>query len=281
MKHLSFLLGCVVTSAGIPPQGVAAQEGIFPDKNLAAVVRKCVFEKRDNDQPLVEDDVATISAIHGVGAGIKDLTGLEKCRSLAESNFENNEIQDISAIKDLENLQSLNLARNRIRDIGAVAKLTGLQYVHLAHNRIRDLKPLAKLANLRSLYLSDNQIDDASPLAGLGKLGSLYLDGNALGDISPLAKLEALRSLDLRGNQVADLAPLKKLKEWKYLFLDGNRVTDLSVLIEMGTKDKAGDQRFAPFWSIYLSGNPLTDEAKKTQLAQLRRVAKKVVFKEK
>ena len=38
----------------------AAAEGIFPDKNLEKVVRKYVFEKRNNDEPIVADDVINI-----------------------------------------------------------------------------------------------------------------------------------------------------------------------------------------------------------------------------
>jgi Leucine-rich repeat (LRR) protein len=115
----------------------------------------------------------------------------------------------------------------------------------------------------------------------LGKLWSLYLDGNEVEDLGPLSSLDALSSLDLRENRVANLTPLKNSKQWKYLFLNGNKVTDLKVLVEMGTKDKSSEERFAPFWTIDLSGNPLTNQAKTRQLPQLRQVAKKVIFKEK
>ena len=71
----------------------AAAEGVFPDKNLEAVVRQYVFEKRNNEEPIVEDDVVNISTIVGKGKGIKDLTGLEKCRSLALLDLEGNEIE--------------------------------------------------------------------------------------------------------------------------------------------------------------------------------------------
>ena len=56
---------------------------IFPDKNLEAAVRKFVFEKRDNDKPLVEADLVSLSTIQAVGLGITNLAGLEKCQSLA------------------------------------------------------------------------------------------------------------------------------------------------------------------------------------------------------
>ena len=271
------VIGMVVLS--FSPQ-FAAAEGIFPDKNLEQVVRRYVFEKRDNEEPIVEADVVNISTIVGKGKGIKDLTGLEKCRSLALLDLEENEIENIDAIKELTNIQSLNLAKNKLKDIKPIEGLTKLQYVHLASNQISELAPLAKLENLRSLYLSQNQVKDLAPLAELKKIWSLYLAQNQVEDLKPLAGLKWLDSLDLRGNQVADLSPLKELTEWKFLFLDNNKVTDLGVLIEMGKKDREGSQRFSYFWQIYLAGNPLSDEAKKTQLPELQKVAKLVQVEE-
>jgi internalin A len=258
--------------------GTLHAQGLFADKNLEAAVRRYVFEKRNNDQPLTEDDVVNISTIQGKNKGIKDLSGLEKCRSLAQLDLEGNEIESLEPIKDLKNIQSLTLAKNKIKNIQPLEGLSKLQYVQLADNQVSDLSPLAKLTNLRSLYLSRNQIKDLTPIAGLGKLWSLYLDGNQIENIAPLANLKTVDSLDLRGNAVSDIAPLKGLTEWKYLLLDNNKLTDVKVLIEMGKADKEGSQRFAPFWNIYLSGNPLSEDAKKSQLEELKKWSKKVVF---
>ena len=71
---------------------------IFPDKNLEAVVRRNVFEKRDNDEPLTAKDVENISTIEGKGKGVRDLRGLEHCRSLALIDLEDNDIADIDPI---------------------------------------------------------------------------------------------------------------------------------------------------------------------------------------
>src|SRR4051812_49382703 len=80
---------------------VASAQSIFPDKNLENVVRKYVFEKRNTDQPIVEQDVANIALLEGPGKGIASLAGLEKCKSLALINLKGNEIADISALKEL------------------------------------------------------------------------------------------------------------------------------------------------------------------------------------
>lgn len=283
MKRLSLTLATLL----LLPAFVLAQEekkeeakpqpapaSIFPDKNLEAVVRQYVFEKRNNDQPLTEKDVENISTITGKNKGVKDLTGLEKCRSLALLDLEGNEIENLAPIKDLKNIQSLTLAKNKIKDIAPVAELTRLQYLQLEDNQVADLAPLAKLENLRSLYLSRNQITNIEPLKGLTKLWSLYLDGNQLTDIKPLAELKNLSSLGLKNNQIADLSALAGMTELRYLFLEGNQITDLSVLVEMAKKDAGGEQRFAPFWRVYLTGNPLSDAARNTQLPELKNHAR-------
>ena len=48
------------------------------------------------------------------------------------------------------------------------------------------------------------------------------------------------------------------------------KMSNIQVLVEMAKKDRAGSNRFAPFWKVYLTGNPLSDAAKKVQLEELR-----------
>src|SRR5215216_1212117 len=74
---------------------------IFPDKNLEVAVRKFVFEKRDNNKPITEADVSSLSTISGPGLQIKDLSGLEKCKSLASLDLAKNQISNLTPIKDL------------------------------------------------------------------------------------------------------------------------------------------------------------------------------------
>lgn len=242
---------------------------LFPDKNLEAAVRKYVFEKKNNDKPLTADDVRNIATIEARGKKIKNLAGLEHCENVALIDLAANEITDLGPLQGLKKLQSLTLMKNKIKDIGPLANLTGLQYLHLAENQITDIKPLAKLTNLTALYLSKNQITDATPLGGLKKLWSLYLNGNKITDIKPLANLKNLSSLDLRANGITDISPLAGGTEYRYLFLDNNKITDVAVLVNMAAKDAAAQKRFAPFWRIYLTGNPLSAAARKNQLPAL------------
>src|SRR5688572_2792437 len=56
-------------------------DDLFPDKNLEAVVRQQVFEKRNKPEPLVEADVQNVAIVSGKGKKITNLAGLEKCKS--------------------------------------------------------------------------------------------------------------------------------------------------------------------------------------------------------
>ena len=135
----------------------APKEPIFPDKNLEAVVRKSVYAKRNNDEPITEDDVLNISTVKGRGKGIRDLTGLEKCRSLALLDLADNQITDIAPIANLPRLQSLDLSNNSIGDISTLSTLKALQYIELSNNQVSDLKALSGLKNMSALYLGDRK----------------------------------------------------------------------------------------------------------------------------
>lgn len=258
------------------PEAKEGPQSIFPDANLAAAVRKYVFEKRYTDAPITSEDVKDLSTIEARGKGIKSLAGLEQCRSLALLSLPENEIEDLTPISGLKNLQLLDLSKNRIHDIAPLRELEKLQYLQLEGNRVVDVKPLEGLGALTSLYLSGNAVEDITPIAKLEKLWSLYLDGNQVRDVTPLAKLGRLSSLDLRSNHIDDIRPLAGLGELRYLFLDHNNLDpdDLAVLIEMAERDANGEKRFAPYWQVFLSGNRIDEN--EARLAKLRELVKKV-----
>lgn len=266
------LFTAILISASI--RVATAQESIFPDKNLEKVVRQYVFEKRNNDQPIVEKDVEAISRIVGKKKGITNLAGLEKCKSLAELDLAGNEITDIAAIKDLKHIQWLDLSSNKLVDIGPLAELQALQYLNLSNNQIKELAPVAKLENMASLYLEKNQIENLAPVGGLTKLWSLYVEGNKISNLEPLAALRRLDTLDVSENQVSNLAPIAGLK-FKSLMLGKNQLSDLSVLVDMCKKDLEGPKQFALFVKIYLDGNLLSD-AGKAQVEELKKLGVRV-----
>src|ERR1051325_12237365 len=114
----------IASLSGAPP--VAAQSSadapVFKDKNLEKAVRKFVFDKRDNDKPITEADVANLSTIQGVGLAIADLSGLEKCVNLASLDLAKSKIKDLTPLKGLGKLQYLNLADNQVEDLAPLAE---------------------------------------------------------------------------------------------------------------------------------------------------------------
>lgn len=252
------------------PESAKPEAPIFKDNNLEAAVRKFVLEKRDNDKPLTEADLVNLSTIQANGKGITDLSGLEKCQSLASLDLAENLISDLTPLKTLSRIQYLNLADNRISDIRPLAEIKALQYIELSHNRVKNLRPLSSLTNLASLYLGNNLIEDVYPLANLHKLSSLYLDNNRIETIDDIGGLKGVMTLSLNNNSVSDLSPLQGLTGLYYLFLEGNEIRDLTPLVKMAKKDSEGEKRFAPFLKVYLQRNPLSTVAKKTQLPALQ-----------
>lgn len=241
---------------------------LFADPQLEAAVRKQVFAKRDNLEPLVEADVVQVSTVDARNRDITRLTGLEKCRNLAMIELGGNDVAELAPLAGLPKLQYLDLQGNRVEDLGPIATNTALQYLHLAGNGIRSVASLAGLTNLSALYLTGNRIEDLGPLLGLRRLSSLYLDSNRLRTIEGLGRLRGLSSLSLSGNRISDLRPLAALDSLQYLFLERNRVQDLGAVIEWVRSDQ--QQRFAPFLNLYLGGNPLGSAARTKQIEVLR-----------
>lgn len=250
-----------------PAEAAAA---LIPDANLEKVLRSYVFEKKNNQEPLTEEDLRTkLFVLHGDGKGIKDLTGLEKCTNLLEIRLAKNEIADVKPLAELASLQSLDLAGNQIKDIAPLAGLKKLQYLQLENNQIEDASPVAGLEKLFALYLTGNKIKDISPVSKLGKLASLYLGNNQIENIGPLAEVNRLMTLDLSGNPLADLSPLGKQTQVRILMAENCQIADLSPLVALCEADAKGERSLAPFLRLYLENNPLSQDAKDKQIPAL------------
>ena len=127
-------------------------EGVIPDPNLAAAVRKAL----------------------GLGANARITK--EAMRKLTELKAPNSEIKDLTGLEHATNLTTLDLYGNKIRDVTPIAGLTQLESLYIQKNRIRDVSPLAGLVNLNTLYLKGNPIKDLSPLAKFTKLREVDID---------------------------------------------------------------------------------------------------------
>ncbi|GAB5402036.1 MAG: hypothetical protein Aurels2KO_02670 [Aureliella sp.] len=249
---------------------------LFPDKGLDAAVRKSVFEKRNNNEPLTKDDVKDISVIHGSGAEIKSLEGLQHCLAVQEIRLADNEISDLSPIAELKQLQSLTLSGNQISDITPLAGLTKLQYLNLEGNQVSKLAPLAKLTAMRSLYLSDNKIQRLGALRGMTKMWSLYLGGNPIKSAKVLQHLSFVDTLDLSGCGLSSADIVKPMKRLRTVYLMNNKLSDLSTFVDMLDADKG-----PRLMQLYVEGNPLDATKIETQIEMLRKKGARVHLGEK
>ncbi|MCC9599219.1 leucine-rich repeat domain-containing protein [Stieleria sp. JC731] len=249
---------------------------IFPDKALEEAVRKQVFAKKYNDEPIVAADVEKISRVEGVGQQIKNLEGLQHCHALMLIDLRDNQISDLTPIAGLKRLQSVSLSGNRIKSLEAVKDLTAMQLLDVSRNLIDDLKPLGAMSNLRTLYVAENDIKSLEPIASLSKIWSLDASGNELQSVEPVGGLKWITMLDLRNNAIVDVKPIAQLPAINILRLDNNKITDLSPLVEACKKDAEGDNRFAPFLRLYLDGNPIDEKAKAEALEALKQAGVKI-----
>ena len=277
---LLLAFGVSFTPAADPAKPAATNEvvSIFPDKALEKAVRRQVFAKRENDEPITAADVADIAIIEGRELGIMNLAGLEHCRKVALINFTGNQITDLGPLAGLPRLQSLDLSRNQIKSIAPLATNTALQYLDLSFNQLRKIAPVAGLTNLATLLVSHNDIADVSPAFGLPRLHSLHFDGNRVSKLVGIAALKRLDLLSASGNRINDLAPLTGLANLRLLLLEDNRLRNPEPLVEMARQDAAGERRFAPFLRLYLKGNQLDGKKAQAQLEQLRGFGVKVHY---
>ncbi|HSV91645.1 MAG TPA: leucine-rich repeat domain-containing protein, partial [Desulfobacterales bacterium] len=212
-----------VTPPGDDPGSVV----FFPDANLEREVREAL---RKPTGDITVADMATLTRLEQLSAGISDLTGLQHAVNLSRLQLTASQVSDLSPLAGLTNLGTLNLHQNQVSDLSPLAGLTNLTWLGLSHNQISDLAPLAGLTNLRQLYLDNNQISDLAPLAGLTNLWDLGLRHNQISDLAPLAGLTNLTGLHLLGNQISDLSPLAGLTNLTGLNLSENQISNLLPL---------------------------------------------------
>jgi hypothetical protein len=275
-RSVSLMMSIVVVSL-VSAIGATARAGL-PDKNLEAVVRSVIFDKKDNTNEITDDDLKKVFILEGKGKGIKDLTGLEKCTNLLQLNVAKNEISDVSALKEIKNLQSLDLSQNKIADVAPLGNVVALQFLELSDNQIESVQPLSTLTKLSALYIAGNKIADVAPLSKLERLSSLDLARNKITDIKPLTNVGVLSLLKLSGNEISDITPLSRPLSVRLLILENNKLTDLAPFVAAVKADADGDKRFAPFLRLYLNGNPLSDAAKTSQFEALKAAGVKIDF---
>ena len=271
---LTQLLGMFLL--GLAGHATAEAQDLFPDKALEAVVRKEIFEKRYNTEPLTMDDVKNISQVVGKGKGIKSLEGLQHCKALMKIDLEKNEIADLAPIRELKLLQSVDLASNKIQSLEPLTGLTGIQYLHIANNGIEDIGPLRGSSKLQSLYAAGNKIKKLEPVFGLKKLWAIDVSGSPVEDLNGIAELRGLQTINLKGCNVKGLDFAKSMREVRLLILQENPEVDLTALVDACELDSKENRRFAPFLRLYVDESLVQNPSKANWFEKLKAVGVRV-----
>lgn len=245
-------------------------QSVFPDKKLEAAVRKEVFEKRNNQEPITAEDVKRISQVITVEHGITSLEGLQHCEALMRIDLAGHEIVDLAPLANLKRLQSIDLSNNKIVSIEPLKDAKNVQYLKLSNNQIEDIAAVSAMSNMRALYLEGNKIKSLEPIAGLAKITSLYAGGNPIENYAVIGNLPWLSSLDLQQGNISDLHFLMPLQQVKSLNLAHNKIKDLSALLEMCRADLEDRRRFAPYLRLYVEDNAFEEPMKSEQFTKLK-----------
>lgn len=255
---------------------VASAQDLFPDKALEAAVRREVFEKRYNAEPITAEDVKNISQVVGKGKGIKSLEGLQHCKSMMKLDLENNEITDLGPIRELKLLQSIDLASNKIQSLEPLTGLTAVQYLHIANNALEDLAPLAGMVKMQSLYAGGNKVKKLEPILPLKKLWTLDVSGSPIEDPAIIAELKGLQTVNIKGCSIKSLEFTRALRELRLLIASGNDTIDVKPLADACEADAQGERRFAPYLRLYLDDVVLKNEANAAVIARLQKVGVRI-----
>jgi internalin A len=271
IHHAIFtLVFSICTSLTLTGAPLRAVEVAVPDENLAKVLKEKLEQKQIKKDKFESEDLATIYILHANDRQIKDLTGLEHCVNLAEVRLAKNQIENVAPLSACKNIQSLDLAHNNIQDISPLGGLVKLQYLNIEHNQVVSLSAAESLKALASLYADHNKIQCLAPVIDLPRLFTLHASHNEIKDLHPVASLTRLTSLGVAHNQICDVHPLTELHDLNWTFLQGNQIRNIAPLVTMAQQDAAGEQRFAPFWNLYLGDNPVPEDVRDGQYEALR-----------
>lgn len=164
--------------------GCTESDGLLPDKNLDLAVRNTLDLLLG--ERITTDNLADLIGLLADDSNITNLSGLEYCINMLETDLSNNKISDISPLILLDNLVTLNLQNNRISQIPDACTFSSLASINLSGNQISDISLFSSISNLANLSMAGNKLTDISPLGSLFNLMRLNLSGNQISDISPL-----------------------------------------------------------------------------------------------
>ncbi len=147
-------LVCVVGLVLLGFSGCPGNVVIFPDEALESAVRHALNKPFGY---LTEDELLQVTEIQAAALNIRDLRGLEFCRSLTILNLRSNKVVSITPLTNLTNLTWLDLGDNIVTNIEPLAGLFFLEYVDLYgdNNDVRKWDALVANAQAGGLGYGD------------------------------------------------------------------------------------------------------------------------------
>lgn len=233
---------------------------VFLDANLESAVRQKLGIPEGE---ILGSDMESMIDLRADGRGIVDLTGLEYASQLRFLALMDNAIADLTPLSGLTLLFDVNLTNNRISDLSPLTGLDALRHLHLGFNQIADLGQLAQLPDLEILSVGNNPVTSGlAPLSGLTKMTNIEIARTGTTSLAPLALMTDLLTIEASFNNLSDIAVLEFFPELTDVWLLQTQLTDLGPLVAnpgIGTGDH-----------LYLLYNPLSDEARNTQIPALQ-----------
>ena len=252
--------GGVVKSGRLVETTIASNATVsMPDANLRAAVAAELGKA--SGEPITQADMATLTSLTAVAAGIDDLTGLESAVNLTKLYLNSNAIADLNPLAGLTALEALDLSDNDIVDISPLGGLTDLERLSFPDNQVEDISALAGLTALYDLTFWGNRVRDISALAGLTELTRLNFGQNNVTDISALRHLTDLREVTLGDADIQDISPLTRLKQLTHLRLLAANINDEDLMLLSGLTNLT---------ELALSHNQITDISPLAEFAGLK-----------
>ncbi len=260
----------------------------IPDQNLRTAIEDVLGVSPG--APIAPADMATLTRLEAMSAGIRNLTGVEHATNLEVLLLGANPISDLSPLTGLTQLKYLNLQTNEvITDISSLSGLTSLNVLGLGWNNITNISAISGLTNLTYLNLHSNNISDLSPLVANTGLGGLVdVRENPLNRASIKTHIPALQNRGVRVNfddiiaepvtlpdpnlHAAVARAVGKASSASLTTVDMAKLTRLEAR-EAGISNLTGLEGATNLIKLSLGGNSISDISPVVSLTQLTRLS--------
>jgi hypothetical protein len=237
---------------------------IFPDQNLAKAIANRLNGNDDTSAIVTEAELLSIDRLAVSNSGIKNLSGVERLRSLVALDVSGNHIQDISMLLPLPNLFILMASDQVITlpevTLGTPTKLTILNEYGATPNHTFTIGEGTYInGELQWTTVGENQLTWQSSLIGTfsGKviqnvvqpkvtIASMFPDVNfaqaiaiALHNNTDTSvevteqELASITHISVPNSNIRSISGIENLQNLMFISAEGNQITDISMLSQL------------------------------------------------